>query len=211
MVHIFYQTFQLSKANSTDTSQFRRTRKDEQGWEKDIDAVYLKHFFETEQKTCFPAGIKVSCKRLDTFDKTMQCLTEMDTKATEYEKFDCFMFVFLTFAEVDGSLHFNDTTLEKGLIPMEKIIDVVKNLQVARGKPKIFIVQSDDLTLSREKVEIKGDGPKGVTIPTDVDRLIIQSTIPQITVKFRNINGEVREESLLVQAFVEAIRENSRR
>lgn len=205
MVHIFYQTFQLGPYASR-RDQWKRTDEDQYGFVRDIDAVYLKDFFEKEGKTYFPAGMKVSYKAIGTFDKTMDRLKKMDTDHTEYERFDCFMFIFLTFAEVDGRLHFDDTTLEKGLIPLERIIDVVKNLQVARGKPKIFIIQSDDMTLTREKMFLKGKRFEEVpvTIPTDADRLIIQSTIPQAIV-----NNNDRKESFLIQAFVEAIRDNA--
>jgi hypothetical protein len=202
LVQIFYQIFNLRDAANRDL--WKRHEDNEENV-LDIDAVYLKKLFEDKQY--FPAGAKVECIPLRTFDHTKQLLEEMDKNFAENEHYDCFFFVFLTFAEPDGRLHFSEKkSLEKGLVHLEKIVDVVKNLHVTRGKPKIFLIQADDLTLTKPKEYEKGPEVvefELVKIPTDVDRLIIQSTIPQ-----KIVTGAGRQESFLIQAFVEAIKNN---
>jgi hypothetical protein len=203
LVKMFYKTSNLQRS---DDQTLWRKYYEENGI--DVDAAYLKTLFDN--KKYFPAGAEVEIKAVGTFNHTKEMLEDMDKKFSENEHYDCFFFVFLTFSEPDGRLQFKcceNKPKESGLVHLEKIVDVVKNLRVTRGKPKIFLIQADDLTLTKLKEYEKGPEKvefKLVKIPTDVDRLIIQSTIPQ-----KIVTGEGRKESFLIQAFVEAIRNNS--
>lgn len=193
MVKIFYQNFNLRDAQNRGLDKIQKN-------DEDVDAVSLKTLFE--DKHYFPAGATVECRALGTFKNLEQNLKSMDT--SKYEPYDCFFFVFLTFSEPDGRLHFNDKQPPECFVHLEKIVNVVKDIRVTQGKPKIFLIQSDDMDLMKPKQYPKGPPEKVfVKIPTDVDRLIIQSSIPQ-----KIITGVVRKESFLIQAFVDVITNN---
>ncbi|XP_045181701.1 uncharacterized protein LOC123540593 isoform X2 [Mercenaria mercenaria] len=202
LVTIVSQPFRLGHADK----ETKITETDPQdGSNKDIDALHLKKFFE-EEKEKFPVAVDCKFRQNIDFDAYIkdyiEIMEDKDKKFDKYEKYDCFVFVFLTYID-DEKLHFHDKC-----IPLEEILNKVKAQEVTRGKPKIFLVQSDDNTLLGVKTLPKG--PVEVIerkIPQDADRFIIQSTVPQ-GIANRNTSSGTKNPSFLIQAFTQALSEN---
>jgi hypothetical protein len=203
VVMVFSQTAPIYPPGSyRDENQQKRTEVENKdiGTKVDVDVICLKNFF----KSLFGKRVTIINKSSQSFEETVNLIKEKLQQATE-DEYDCFWFVFLTYVDDKGRLQFYGNEKDD-LQPLEKIIDTVKDIPVTRGKPKIFLVQSDDMTLDKPITLTKGTEPVParvqVKIPTDADRLVIQSTIPQKL---------ARKESFLIQAFVKALKENNAR
>jgi len=111
--------------------------------------------------------------------------------------------------------------LHDGDMTLDDFINKMKSFESMALKPKIFLVKADNRALLVEETHSKagGEAPKTIVkkIPTDADRLIIFSTIPQrlstlpvdpntvvpITQSDENTNA-----SFLMQAFVTVLKGN---
>lgn len=181
------------------------------GCKRDIDLKQIRNFFENEKEGNFDAQIEVKQQIRASFEEFKSELKKLDKeKPVEYQ---CFVFVFLTYSKPqykgeysEELLHFDHKKMAEGLVPQAKIIDEVKNLNVTKGKPKIFLIQADDLSLLKDKMTQKVVGfetPKVIKIPTDADQLIIKSTIPQ---RIANKHAATETPSFLIQAFLKAMK-----
>ncbi|XP_045172264.2 uncharacterized protein LOC123534203 [Mercenaria mercenaria] len=228
---IFSQTFPLGNADNS--SVWKITEEDDEYGNLDVDVKALRQLTDENQKR-FRVPVDFVYKPLLSFDEVKAYLETLDKEGEEAregeetrkgEKYDCFFFVFLTYSTPEYAntfneekLHFNDRTLEKGIVPQAKILDEIKKLKVVVGKPKIFLIQADDLGLLGEKQYIKGPTfvPETVImkIPQDADRLIIKSTIPQIIANLDEtgfLRAATKRPSFLIQAFIETLLENNNR
>ncbi|XP_052815531.1 uncharacterized protein LOC128242425 [Mya arenaria] len=102
------------------------------------------------------------------------------TLAEDGWKYKSFFFIFLSYLQ-DGEHEDVRIQLYDKAIPVDFIFNRIKDLPSMALKPKIFLIQADDLRMLYptqidkaipENIEIK-------KIPTDADRLVILSTIPQ--------------------------------
>ena len=164
----------------------------------DVDAVYLKTFFEQN----YPGKAEVIVLNGQTKSDVSTYIKGLEKIKNTY---DVFIFVFLTYISPDERIHLKD-----GMYPMQEFYDDTKELDVMKMKPKIFLIQSDDMRLLSEKFYKKGEEEENkVKIPQDADRLIIMSDIPQQLANIKDT--EEKHPSFLIEAFVEALVENSRR
>ncbi|KAH3776138.1 hypothetical protein DPMN_177553 [Dreissena polymorpha] len=149
----------------------------------DVDMKLLDEFF---RKLNPNTGIK----RLINHERT-QVFDEIDT--IEAESYDAYYFVVLSYldkgkkGDTGFKIQFHDKSIE-----MSELMDRVKSRPEMAMKPKVFIVQADDLELLTSNIIYKsipsGLGYKKsiVKIPTDADQLLLVSTIPQSLVEKGN-------------------------
>nr|APY24035.1 caspase 3 [Corbicula fluminea] len=207
LVQVYSQYFPIYPPRSASDYDKRKEMKvvnEQIGIGYDIDSLYLKEFFTNKYKHRLNKDGK---SRVDFFmneNLSFADLLKNITKRVNDVDYDCYVFIFLTFVDNNGRFQFNDPTFELGLQPFDKIVDKVKESNKTHGKPKVFVLQSDDLELLHEICYLKAAPMEEEIvkqkIPTDADRLVIQSTIPQ-----KLAGGEV---SFLIRAFVEAIQDN---
>ncbi|XP_060594616.1 uncharacterized protein LOC132748971 [Ruditapes philippinarum] len=177
--------------------------------QNDIDAEYLVKLFKEvhHQETA-----EVKIYNHQTKDDVTKYIQELDSSQGSSD-YDVFIFVFLTYmSKPTKNTKYRDERihLKGGMYSMEDFYNVAKKSAVMRMKPKIFLVQSDDLSLCIEKEIVAG--PELVIekkIPQDADRLIIMSDIPQ---KLANPdkNSEEKHPSFMIKAFGETLMENSK-
>jgi hypothetical protein len=202
LVLIYSQTFPIYPYGSArDPSKTKTTIVENPsiGQKCDIDAVYLKGFF----RKIFHGGADIGVKKEPSFAETCEDITK---RIQSGKKYDYYFIIFLTFVDDKERLQFNEPNFEQGLQKVDVFVSLVMDLQrEIDGKPVIFLIQADDLTLLDEQTKQKasvftGDRDRILeTEPTNQGFLLIRSTIPQkITEK----------ESLLVRAFVEAMENN---
>lgn len=224
LVTVFSQPFPLGE-DAKREEVWKLLGTDEYDAKFDVDMMALQKLFK--DSSLFPAKVEWVQKLNLSFEEVKNYLKSIGKKT-----YDCFVFVFLTYSESTGTkyaderLHFNHTELDKGVVPLGHILEVVKEIEVAIGKPKVFLIQADDISLI-EGMSLKGRPvPPREKIPQDSDRLIIKSTIPQVIAnqvlkhteqppqKKNKTTGKQNEEkspSFLIKAFVEAVRENATR
>ncbi|XP_060551182.1 uncharacterized protein LOC132712767 isoform X2 [Ruditapes philippinarum] len=186
------------------------------GCKRDIDLKQIRNFFENEKEGNFDAQIEVKQQIRTSFEEFKSELKKIDKENPL--AYQCFVFVFLTYSKPQHEeyneelLHFDHRFMAEGLVPQAKIIDEVKNLNVTKGKPKIFLIQADDLSLLKDKMTHKAkpdyETPKVIKIPTDADQLIIKSTIPQ---RIANKHAAKETPSFLIQAFLKAMKTKKER
>lgn len=215
LVYIFSQRFPLGNADKR--MYWKITEENDHLGTLDVDVMALRRLFH-KNKELFPVPVDIKYRASRSFDEFQSCVQEIDGQ----EEYDCFFFIFLTYNTPDygnsyneDKIHFNDRTLEKGVIPQAKVIDEVMKLKVAVGKPKIFLIQADDISYYGPKQYMKGPTfvPDFVNmkIPQDADRLIIKSTIPQHLANLDSSGNRIdgsKKPSLLVDAFVETLLNN---
>ncbi|XP_060592615.1 uncharacterized protein LOC132747297 [Ruditapes philippinarum] len=193
------------------------------GCKRDIDLKQIRNFFDKEGN--FDTQIEVKQQIRASFEEFKSELKKLDKEQPKPKRelenlgqeapleYQCFVFVFLTYSKPqhvgeysEELLHFDHRSMAEGLVPQAKLIDEVKNLDVTKGKPKIFLIQADDLSLLKDKVTYLAipdyETPKVIKIPTDADQLIIKSTIPQ---RIAN-KHDAATPSFLIQAFLEAMK-----
>lgn len=186
----------------------KRLNKHEKWVNADVDAIWLRHKLEEQ----FPGKVTFKYKPNCTFGNFQECIRNMH-KEENSERYDCFLFVFLTFHGEGERLLFSD-----GMKPLEAVFEEVKMQEITRGKPKIFLIQADDVSLiPDDKTVFKGDEKIEkikIKIPQDADRLIIKSTVPQaVTVwnhEQKNYSTDEGKPSFLIQAFCNAL-ENAKK
>ncbi|XP_052782649.1 uncharacterized protein LOC128218912 [Mya arenaria] len=94
--------------------------------------------------------------------------------------YDYFFFVFLGYCNDIEKTHFQ---FDDGRMPISDIYDQIKTMKPYVGKPKVFLIQADDISLLPSKFITKGGSDREIktrTLPQDADRLIISSDIPQL-------------------------------
>jgi hypothetical protein len=147
LVWIYSQTSPLGLRNlSAEEKEESKKQMTEEasGCKRDIDLKQIRNFFENEKEGNFNAQIEVREQIKKSFEQFKSELKKLDEeKALEYR---CFVFVFLTYSKPqyegeynEEKLHFDHEKMAEGLMPQAKIIDEVKNLDVTKGKPKIFL------------------------------------------------------------------------
>ncbi|XP_045192524.2 uncharacterized protein LOC123548934 [Mercenaria mercenaria] len=179
--------------------------------ESDVDIAYLEDVFKTIH---YPENAEVRVKTRFGKEQIKKYISDLGNP----EQYDSFFFVFLTFLSCetkkisssvnqqqeyqDERIHFKD-----GPCPLQEIYDEVKKVKAMWMKPKIFLIQADDISLLYPEQFAKGEElVKRVKIPQDADRLIIMSDIPQ---KVANPLEDDRNQSFLIRAFGETLIENS--
>lgn len=176
-------------------------RKKVQKWNEaygymDVDAINLKNIF---QDRFSEENFHLEYTHDRPFKDFMSdCIQVMNSDKKNL--YDCFFFAFLTFSDTgDERLHFSNSESEN-LVPLELVLEEVKKQEVTWGKPKIFLLQADDMSLIPKGDEKEKE--KKVKIPQDADRLIITSYIPQ---KVANNDSQEKNPSFLIQAFKDAL------
>lgn len=150
----------------------------------DVDAVEVEKFFKD---------------RLKLQDEDIVYPKEYLGVEMTYNRYDCFFFIFLTCIR-DSQIHISDDKT----LSLNEILDKAKNEKSMAGKPKVFLVQADDLEMW--KPLYTGEAEKGnrklvkTKLPQDADRLVIMSTIPQAMAVHPTVGGTM---SFLVKAFID--------
>lgn len=210
LVTIFSQPFPLNAGeNPTLTKSFHQ---DMYGIRSDIDAQHLKRTF----KEVFPDAAVVRLKNQPKKQEVLDYIKALgNPKASE---FDTFFFVFLTYVSFEntqpGSTFYRDERIHlyDTLCPMEEIYDELKKVDGMQMKPKIFLIQADDVSLLFPIQYIKGEEiihVKPLKIPQDADRLIMTSDIPQRLAN-PDLKAEKKNPSFMIEAFCQTLSENSR-
>ncbi|XP_052820965.1 uncharacterized protein LOC128246678 [Mya arenaria] len=188
---IFVRIF--SNPHPTDgTSEYFKLPGEGEGF--DIDADQIKNLF-MKRYTLTKKDVKILLNY--TQKEVQDTLTDWGKPGGPAEWYDYFFFFFLGYAqggEDPNNLQFYDDSLS-----LEKIHDAIKTLKPYAGKPKIFIIQSDNLNLIPTTKVLKGPEDRKVEprkIPQDADRLIIHSDIPQL---FANTSHEQYVKQIKIQ------------
>ena len=210
LVSIFSQYFPLKFGG---VKKLQKSMKEDinQGSRADVDACHLRQIFEET----YPELADVILTECKTKSDIKTYIQEIDTKP-EYLQYDYFFFVFLTYLSCsnNGSTVYKDERihLDDGLCPMQEFYDEVKKVQSLAMKPKVFLVQADDINLLEEEMFPKGDDEqvKLMKIPQDSDRLVLMSDIPQRLAN-PDPETEIKHPSFLIQAFGKTLIENSNR
>ncbi|XP_045192525.2 uncharacterized protein LOC123548935 [Mercenaria mercenaria] len=209
LVTIFSQPFPLNAGD--DRYLEKRMMEDRHGYRSDVDAGYLQDLFK---RIHYPETADVRLKNRLRKDEIKQYIKDLGS-SQECLEYDTFFFAFLTYlsCENTGSTVYRDERihLDDGLCPLQDIYDEVKNVEAMRMKPKVFLIQADDISLLFPIQYIKGEKiVKPLKIPQDADRLVIMSDIPQ---RFANRSRETEEKnpSFLIKAFCDSLVENSQR
>ena len=218
LVSVFSQTFPLGNADQQ--RYWKIFEEHDEFGNIDVDFSKLRQLFHKNAQL-FPVPVDIEYRTSLSFDEYKSYLEEVNQK----EVYDCFFFIFLTYSTPEygntyneEKIHFNDKTKENGVIPQAKVIDEVMRLKVAVGKPKIILIQADDISFFGPKEYMKGPTAvpdiKSMKISQDADRVIIKSTIPQ---KLANLDDNGRfmpysnKPSMLIEAFVETLLNNVNR
>ncbi|XP_052818843.1 uncharacterized protein LOC128244799 [Mya arenaria] len=144
----------------------------------DIDAVRIRNLF-VERYELAEKDVDILPNR-----KVLEVLTKLEEwgkAGGSAEWYDYFFFFFLGYAqngEDPNTLQFYNDSLS-----LEAIFNAIKSLKPFAGKPKMFVIQSDNLNLIPTAHLAKGSEDRKVgtrKIPQDADRLIIHSDIPQL-------------------------------
>ncbi|KAL4230640.1 hypothetical protein ACF0H5_011017 [Mactra antiquata] len=164
---------------------------EDEGGKADIDYIELKETFNDNEHVFVEKVPMPSKTEIESYFKT-----KIGKVANEYDKF---MFVFLTYkGDKDGLIHVADTPNYY----IKEVFDILKtpDLIHIRGKPKLFLIQADDIYLIPGMKEFHNKGYiETKIIPSDTDRLVITSNIPQ---RF----DDESKPSLLIQAFCEVMK-----
>jgi len=190
----------------------------------DIDLFYFKTYVQSItipgpsewMKPEFELLRNPTIEKIDTF------VNDLQSKANNYGSFMFFINSYLDNSPRAQGLAFQ---LHDGPMTLDDFINKMKAFPSMALKPKIFLVQADDRALLEPKPIIKG-APMGKEptimkkIPTDADRLVIVSTIPQgLSLPKQNTrtergsvvtspDGDERTKaSFLMQAFIEVLKE----
>ncbi|XP_052817463.1 uncharacterized protein LOC128243625 [Mya arenaria] len=146
-------------------------------------------------------------------------LGKLKDKGHEYGSF---IFVICSYLGNEDEIEIYD-----GSVSMDNFFDKIKSFESMAAKPKLFLIQVDD-----KKLFPTNSIPKGTTafatnvvtkkIPTDADRIVIFSTIPQVlandqlpakqhTESGQNVSqpSEEPKSSLLIQAFIDVLTKNA--
>lgn len=167
---------------------FRKTVEfhEDLGKEVDVDAVRLYDLLVPE----FDVTVKCNQHQSD----ILTLLKELDEPLKEdlkgsAPKLEQFIFVFLTFLSKvseasDGKAFEEMFDCEQSVITLEEIVEEVKKVVCLKGVPKLFLIQADNKALETPRLRSKAvpfEKLKTPTrkIPSDADRLVVLSTIPQ--------------------------------
>lgn len=168
------------------TKNFGKGFKKFENGEDDVDAVEIVKFFKD---------------RLKLQDEDIVCRKQFPGDEMAYSRYDCFFFIFLTCIKKSKMQLSGDEQFS-----LNEILDMAKKEKSLAGKPKVFLVQADDLEIWREKDP--GEAVKGYQklveskLPQDADRLVIMSTIPQAMALHPTAGGTM---SFLVKAFIDSM------
>lgn len=211
-VTIFSQHFPLNAGG--DKYLEKRMLEDRYGYRSDVDAGYLQEVFGCIH---YPENVDVKLNNRFTKAQIKKYIRDLG-QSKKCEEYDCFFFVFLTYLAYEniGTIYREERIhLDDGLCSMQEFYDEINKVEAMRMKPKIFIIQADDIALLHPKQYVKSEKfheevTKVVKIPQDADRLVIMSDIPQ---RFANRNPELDEKnpSFLIKAVGESLFENSSR
>jgi ubiquitin len=214
LITIFSQSFPLKHG---DDKYFERKKKSmltiEGGARADVDALFLQAVF----KEIYPETSDVILKNSQTKLQVKDYIQQLDKNDKEY---DYFFFVFLTYmscSNIESSSNKDERIhLYDGLCPMQEFYDEVKRVDALAMKPKIFLVQADDINLLDKKKFTKTKGEmvivKAMKIPQDADRLVLMSDLPQrLANPDLNAGDKDKRPSFLIQAFGKTLLNNSKR
>ncbi|XP_052816863.1 uncharacterized protein LOC128243256 isoform X2 [Mya arenaria] len=190
------------------------------GEDVDVDIFGIHNFINKLPQSKRP-GMKPDFKlmrnhKLHEIDAKLQ---ELETKGHQYGSF---IFVILTYVHTERD---EIQVYGRGVL-VDHFFDTIKSFESMAGKPKLFLIQADDLRMLKPTTIIKAGGVETGEdmrkIPTDADRIILMSTIPQDFSNLgkhvkRTYDGEIMNKSddpkkekmsLLVQAFIDVLTEN---
>ncbi|XP_052819316.1 uncharacterized protein LOC128245120 [Mya arenaria] len=121
------------------------------------------------------------------------------TLAEDGWKYEAFYFVFLTYLQIGAHGDVQIQVYDKA-VPLDFVFNRIKDLPSMALKPKIFLIQADNLRMLYPTQIVKAI-PTEIEIkkiPTDADRLVILSTIPQA---LSPLADAVRETSLVNEPY----------
>ncbi|XP_060560504.1 uncharacterized protein LOC132720393 [Ruditapes philippinarum] len=210
LITIFSQSFPLKHGDDNYLKKSMLTI--EGGVRADVDARFLQDVF----KELYPETSDVILKNSQTKLQVKYYIQQLGKK--ENKEYDYYFFVFLTYmscSNIESSSNKDERIhLYDGLCPMQEFYDEVKRVEALAMKPKIFLVQADDINLLDDKKFTKTKGEmvivKAMKIPQDADRLVLMSDLPQ-----RLANPDLKAgdklPSFLIQAFGKTLLNNSKR
>ncbi|XP_052817462.1 uncharacterized protein LOC128243624 [Mya arenaria] len=153
-------------------------------------------------------------------------LENIDDKLGELKdkghKYGSFIFVICSYLDKGDEIE-----IYNGSVSIDHFFDKIKSFESMAAKPKLFLIQADDKKLIPTASITKGSTTfvtNVVTkkIPTDADKIVIFSTIPQVVVNRQlpakqhtesgqsvSQSSEEPKSSLLIQAFIDVLRTNA--
>jgi len=152
--------------------------------EVDLDVFVFEEYFRKLSKAGPAREMQPDFKLLRNH-KYEEMNTFIKGLETEGYKYGSFVFVITSYLpkySTSSSLAFE---LYDEDMTLDYFIDTMKSFPSMAAKPKIFLVQADNRALLVPEIFTKAGGfdegpePIGVKVPTDADRLVIFSTIPQ--------------------------------
>lgn len=171
----------------------------------DVDVDYLRNFFST-----LTAQVEMRVKTNLLVDNVDRIIAEIVKEVTPSEDYYCYIFIFLTFLTFSGGtniLQFNSKTVQGALQSTPGLLNLVDRIPAIGDKPKIYLIQADDLSLAERRTDYKAAGSSAsrrVLPLTGKNSLIALSTIPQ-----KIVHGTSFEVSFLIRAFVRQFQGNN--
>ncbi|XP_052819276.1 uncharacterized protein LOC128245098 [Mya arenaria] len=186
------------------------------GEEVDVDIFELYKFINSlpDMKPDF------KLMRNHTLNEIDEKLQKLETKGNRYGSF---IFVILTYVHTER----DEIQVENRGVMVDHFFDTIKSFESMAAKPKLFLIQADDLRMLKPTTTTKAEAfdhkENTEKIPTDADRIVLMSTIPQELsnrgqVAHRTEHGQLIRQtsdasknpkmSLLVQAFIDVLTEN---
>lgn len=148
------------------------------GKDVDVDAARLYDFFMSNFE------IEPTVRNNNTKSVILETIKDERSQSADSEMLILFFLTFLS--ECEGSSNEGLFDCLDSTIDLEEIIEEVKKLKTYHGKPKLILIQADDVNLTDRRREMlyKGTEPSlerrpAIKIPTDSDRLVIISRLPQ--------------------------------
>ncbi|XP_052817466.1 uncharacterized protein LOC128243627 [Mya arenaria] len=126
-------------------------------------------------------------------------LGELNDRGHEYGSF---IFVICSYLDEGDEIE-----IYNGSVSIDHFFDKIKSFKSMAAKPKLFLIQADDKKLFPTDSILKGTTAYATNvvtkkIPTDADRIVIFSTIPQVL-------ASKQLPSLLIQAFIDVLTSNA--
>lgn len=159
------------------------------GTDMDADAYEIHRLFKDVLPVDADIHLHNNRKRQEIETIISEITIKHGENPTYYSRYGAFVFAFLTYRSRNlPGMRFDDyedrIDCYDQPLTMEDIYKMVKEKQPFIGKPKIFIVQADNIRLLYPGEVTKGPEPvlpNAITrrIPSDVDRILLWSTLPQ--------------------------------
>ena len=154
----------------------------------DIDVIALDRFFRDR------FGDKMETRHFRNY-RLNEANDELAKLNDEGWNYDSFFFILLTYCKKKYPTNEIEIQFQDQFVHVDYVFNQVKTMESLAFKPKIFIIQADDRGILRPDMFAKAL-PEHIEVrkvPTDADRLMIMSTIPQELSALIDAEFEARE------------------